>query len=115
MSTTVQLSLAEAAAYANRYIAWRDEYLFKLRYAMAREAMRRTVWQRLFGLPARTLEQAHRYLSSGSTLSDYNLLRLRGSLFAKAARNILAVAANTPNLTAVVSVDVNVLAEWVKR
>ena len=74
--------------------------------------MRRTWWQRLCRRPARTLEQAHEHLRSGSRLSDYNLLHLNAALYAQAAWSVLKAARNTRDHDAAVLVDSVTLAEW---
>ena len=112
MIARVQLSLQEAAVHAMRYLDWRKRILDERRDAMARSAMRRTWWQRLCRRPARTLEQAHEHLRSGSLFSDYNLLYLNGALYAQAARGVLKAARNTRDHDAAVLVDSVTLAEW---
>ena len=112
MTARVQLSLQEAASHALRYLDWRKRLLDEKRDALARRAMRRTWWQRLCRRPARTLEQAHEHLRSGSPFSDYNLLDLNGALWAGAAEDVLKVARNTRDHDAAVLVDSATLAEW---
>lgn len=114
MTATVQLSLAEAAVYANRYIVQRAARLCKLREEMLRRATRRTWWQRLFGLPARTLEQAHQRLSDGHPFNEYNLLQLSGGRYAGAARDIATAATHAMDHRATVTVDADILAQWMK-